>query len=82
MSSGRAARNDPLSYKLTETNPANLRDRTAEFRSSLDQLCQLSEALRKEVEGVEVTQVFSVKVYKEAESLEKLGKKLKTLSKL
>jgi hypothetical protein len=42
----------------------------------------LSEALRKEVEGVEVTQVLSVKVYKEAESLEKLGKKLKTLSKL
>ena len=62
---------------------ANLRDRAAEFRSSLSQLCQLAEALRKEVGGgLELTQVFSVKVYKETQSLEKLGKKLKTLSKL
>jgi hypothetical protein len=61
---------------------AELRGRAAEFRTSLDQLCQSAEALRKEVGGLEVTQVFSAKVYKDAESLEKLGKKVKALSKL
>ena len=63
-------------------SPGELRDRAAELRSSLDQLCHSAEALREEVGGLELTQVFSLKVYKEAESLEKLGKKLKTLSKL
>jgi hypothetical protein len=67
------------SPKLT---PAELRDRVAEFRSCLDQLCQSAEALKKEVGGLQVTQVLSAKVYKDAESLEKLGKKVKALSKL
>ena len=67
------------SPKLT---PAELRERVAEFRSCLEQLCQSAEALRKEVGGLEAAQVLSAKVYRDAESLEKLGKNVKALSKL
>src|SRR5215471_1457728 len=78
---------EPPRMVLRPTNsrrlsPAELRDRAAELRSSLDQLCHSAEALREEVGGLELTQFFSLKVYKEAESLEKLSKKLKNLSKL
>jgi len=77
----------PRGMSLGPTNsprltPAELRDRAAEFRSSLEQLCSSAEALKKELNGIEAADVFSVKVYKEAESLEKLGKKVKALSKL
>jgi hypothetical protein len=51
----------------------------AEFRTPV---AQSAEALRKEVGGLEVTQVLSAKVYKDAESLEKPGNMVKALSKL
>ena len=78
---------EPRGMSLGPTNsprltPAELRNRAAEFRSSLEQLCSSAEALKKELNGIEAADVFSVKVYKEAESLEKLGKKVKALSKL
>jgi hypothetical protein len=48
-----------------------------EFREDVEQLYQLTRELREEVEKTTTTDVFSVRMYKKAEQIEKLAKRLK-----
>jgi hypothetical protein len=48
-----------------------------EFREGVERLYQLSGELRDEVQKTSSTEVFSVRMYKKAEEIEKLAKQLK-----
>jgi hypothetical protein len=48
-----------------------------EFRENVEQLYQLTRELREELQKTTTTDVFSVRMYKKAEQIEKLAKRLK-----
>lgn len=52
-----------------------------EFREGVERLHQLTSSLREELQRTMTTEVFSVRIYKQTEAIEKLAKSLKTKAK-
>ena len=52
-----------------------------EFREGVERLYQLSSELREELQKTTTTKVFSVRMYKKTEEIEKLAKQLKSKAK-
>jgi hypothetical protein len=69
-----AGRGDPA---RAAARKAALVQNEREFRSGVERLYQLSSELRDEVQKTATSEVFSVRLYKKAEEIEKLAKQLK-----
>jgi hypothetical protein len=52
-----------------------------DFRETLDQIFDLVRELKLEVGNTPTSQIFSVKIYKETQEIEKLAKRLKSRAK-
>jgi hypothetical protein len=52
-----------------------------EFRAEVDRLYQLVVELKREVDGTPTTDIFSVKMFKKTEEIEKVVKNLKARAK-
>ena len=63
---------DPQSAKR-----AALKQNEKEFRAGVDRLYQLASELKQEVDKTVTTEVFSVRMYKRTEEIEKVAKLLK-----
>jgi hypothetical protein len=61
---------------------AQLKLNEKEFRELLDSLYDQVTELKRDVDGTRTSQVFSVKVYKQTAEIERLAKKLRSLSKI
>jgi hypothetical protein len=61
---------------------AQLKLNEKEFRESLASLYQRVGELKQDLETVQTSQVFSMKVYKQTGEIEHLAKKLRTLAKI
>lgn len=48
-----------------------------EFRAGVEELYRLTSELREELQKITTSDVFSVRIYKETEAIEKLAKRLK-----
>ena len=59
-------------------NRAAMQQNEKEFRAGVERLYQLSGELREELQRTTTTNVLSVRMYKKAEEIEKLAKKLKS----
>ena len=71
-----------LYHRKSESQPAmRLRQRGQDFSNCLQRLLDTAANLWERVGGVPMSEVFSVQVYKQAESIERLAKQLKTLAK-
>lgn len=60
---------------------AILQQREKQFRESLASLWDRVNELKGEIEQVHPSEIFSIKIYKEANEIEHLAKQLKTLAK-
>ena len=58
-----------------------LQQNEKEFRAGVDRLYELAGELKKEVDGTPTTEVFSVRMYKRTEEIEKVAKLLKNKAK-
>ncbi len=59
----------------------NARQRDLEFRNCLDQLLTSAMKLRAQINGVPLSEVLSVQVYRNTQAMERLVKQLKSLAK-
>lgn len=60
---------------------ARLLENEKEFRESVERLYQLTSSLREELQKTPTTEIFSIRIVKEAEEIEKLAKRLKSQAK-
>jgi hypothetical protein len=60
---------------------ALLQQHEKDFRESLAKLSERVQKLKAEVEQLHSSDIFSVKIYKQANDIERLAKQLKTLAK-
>jgi hypothetical protein len=58
-----------------------LQQNEKEFRAGVDRLYELAGELKKDIDGAPTTQVFSVRMYKRTEEIEKVAKLLKSKAK-
>jgi hypothetical protein len=58
-----------------------LQQHEKDFRESLAKLSERVQELKAEVEQLHCSDIFSVKIYKQASDIEHLAKQLKTLAK-
>lgn len=59
-------------------NRARLVENEKEFRESVERLYQLASGLRDELQKTPTTEVFSLRILKKTEEIEKLAKRLKS----
>jgi hypothetical protein len=59
----------------------NARQRDLEFRNCLDQLLTSAMKLRAQINGVPLSEILSVQVYRNTQAMERLVKQLKSLAK-
>jgi hypothetical protein len=59
----------------------NARQRDHDFRNCLDQLLTSAMKLRDEINGVPLSEILSVQVYRDTQAMERLAKQLKSLAK-
>jgi len=59
----------------------NARQRDLEFRNCLDQLLTSAMKLRAQLDGVPLSEILSVQVYRNTQAMERLVKQLKSLAK-
>ncbi|MGC1615297.1 MAG: hypothetical protein WA736_11470 [Candidatus Acidiferrum sp.] len=71
-----AAKSDPQKAKR-----AALQQNEKEFRTDVNQLYRLASELKEEVDKTLTTDVFSVRMYRRTEEIEKLAKQLKAKAK-
>lgn len=62
-------------------NREALREQEKEFRDCLERLFESTRDLREEMQGLQFKELFSVRVWKETEAMERLAKRLKQLAK-
>ncbi len=60
---------------------ARLQQNEKEFREGVERLCQLTSDLRDELQKTRTTEVFSLRIVKQTEAIEKLAKLLKSKAK-
>jgi hypothetical protein len=58
----------------------NARQRDLEFRNCLDQLLTSAMKLRDQINGVPLSEILSVQVYRDTQAMERLVKQLKSLA--
>jgi polyhydroxyalkanoate synthesis regulator phasin len=73
--------NAPENSNIRNSQRAILQQREKTFRDSLEALSERVNQLKQEVQALHSSEVFSVRIYKQAGEIERLAKQLKTLAK-
>jgi hypothetical protein len=73
--------NAPENPNIRNSQRAVLQQREKTFRDSLEALSERVNQLKQEVQALHSSEVFSVRIYKEAGEIERLAKQLKNLAK-